>query len=95
MATFHDCDRPFEEAMSLKLELHTLDFHGEGRKDPIIFPCLALEMLREKAFVKHHLEQPGLATWVSQATRSEAKHGMEDLTKSSSRGLGDKVFEKH
>lgn len=62
------------------------------KKDLMVFPCLPLETLREKAFVKHHLEQPGLATWLSQATRSEAKHGMEDLTKFSSRGLGDKVF---
>lgn len=49
-------------------------------------------MLREKAFVKHHMEQPGLATWLSEVTRSEAKHVMGDLTKFSSRGLGDKVF---
>lgn len=95
-ATFHDSDRPFEEGMCLKLGLHTPDFYGKGkkkkRKDLMVFPCLALETLREKAFVKHHLGQPGLATWLSQATRSEAKHGMEDLTKFSGRGLGDKVF---
>lgn len=78
-ATFHDSERPFEEGVCLKLGLHTPDFHGEGRKkDLMVFPCLALETLREKTFVKHHLEQPGLATWLSQATRSEAKHGMED-----------------
>lgn len=84
--------RDSEEGMCLKLGLHTLDFNGKGRKDLMVFPCLALETLREKTFVKHHLEQPGLETWLSQATRNEAKHRMEDLTKFSGRGLGDKVF---
>lgn len=72
-AAFHDSDGPFKEGMYFKLGLHTPDFHGKGKKkDLMVFPCPALEMLRERAFVKHHLEQPGLATWLSQATRSEA-----------------------
>lgn len=75
--------------------LHSRLFMKRGKKrnlNLIIFPWLALETQREKALVKHHLEQPGLAIWLSQATRSEAKPGIEDLTKFSSRGLGDSVF---
>ena len=92
MATIHDSDGPLVEVMGLKLMRHVPDFHGEGKKDLIIFPCLVLEMLRKQAFVKHHLEQPGLAAWLSQATRSKAKHRMQDLAKFSGRGLEDKVF---
>lgn len=91
MATIRDSDGPFVEVMGLKLVLHVPDFLGEG-KNLIIFPCLVLEMLRKQAFVKHHLAQPGLAAWLSQATRSKAKHRMQDLAKFSARGLGDKVF---
>ena len=91
MATIRDSDGPFVEVTGLKLVLHVPDFHGEG-KNLIIFPCLVLEMLRKQAFVKHHLEQPGLAAWLSQATRSKAKHRMQDLAKFAARGLGDKVF---
>ena len=87
MATIRDSDGPFVEVTGLKLVLHVPDFHGEG-KNLIIFPCLVLEMLRKQAFVK----QPGLAAWLSQATRSKAKRRMQDLAKFSARGLGDKVF---
>lgn len=47
--------------------------------------------LREKALGRHPLEQPGLATWLGQNTRSKAKHGAEAFTESPSSGLGDSV----
>lgn len=60
VASFHDSDGPFEEEMCLKLEHYNPDFHAKGgKKNLIVFPCLALETLAENALVKHDLEQLG------------------------------------
>lgn len=60
-----------EAAAHLRSGLHALMF-CEEKKRTIIFTCLAPETIREKTLVKHHSGQPGLAKWLSQATRSGA-----------------------
>lgn len=62
------------------------------KKKTIIFTCLAPETIREKTLVKHHLGQPGLAKWLSQATRSGASQALEDLAELLSRVLGGLVL---
>lgn len=93
--TFDDSDGPFEEVTCLKLGLHSPDLHAKGKRSSnCFFYCLAVETLVEKALIKHHLEQPGLATRLHQTTRSKAKHRIKDLTKFSGRGLETQSFEK-
>lgn len=63
--TFDDSDGPFEEMTCLELGFHIPDLHAKGKRSPNIYIyiyCLAVETFVEKALVKHHLEQPDLAT---------------------------------
>lgn len=83
---------PFCRSDGFKVNASCSRFSWRRKKRPDYFSLSCPGMLRKQAFVKHHLEQPGLAAWLSQATRSKAKHRMQDLAKFSGRGLGDKVF---
>lgn len=68
-----------EAAAHPRLGVHAPMFCEERKKEDNYFTCLAPEAIREKTLVKHRLGQPGLARWLSQATRSGASQTPEDL----------------